>query len=479
MARLEAIGFLNELEHRYDVNAMLHNGIRIWPLLRMKIGEHLVADAPPGSLFGGSSAPTALAKVWQLIKGIPTLLPWHRHLERTDLLFYSMNRHRENWGGFTHDRYCDPLVKAAGELGLRSTIVEHLEFAPITAPWTVPCSRFDSSPALMLLAGLHARRRKPDPRTIPDLEALLAHVATVDHGPSLGYIASQLHDLDLYVRLHSRLLREARPRCVFRVCWYAVDSMAVQHVCHTMGIRCVDLQHGVQGKGHLAYGRWAVLPSTGYSSMPDVFWCWDKESADNIASWAGGSPIKALTLGDPWMEEAPAEMMAPVWKDDGRLRVLYTAFLPDVIPRIALEALHATHTTCQWVFRTHPGMPRLPGLMADLLKAEGLFDRAVISPASGTPLVLALQGCHLHITQYSSVILEAARQGVPSVAIHHNAADLFTDTLASGALHMALTLDDLLVHLRSPQRFTPIGNEQPPIVERLRGILDGLLPAAR
>ncbi len=471
MTRLQVVAFLNDLERRHDVNAMIHKGVRIWPLLRMKIGEHLIAHELADAAVLDQARRNPESKWKQLAIGTVSLLPFHRHIERTDLLFYTENRFTEIWDGVAHERYADPLIGAAGELGLRSTVVEHRHGVHPPANRSIHCPRYDMSPPLALRAALHARKPKPDPRSVVGLEALLREVLIMGNTPTLPHLASQLHDFDLYLDLHTRLLRESRPQCVFLVCWYATENLAVQHVCHALGIRCVDLQHGIQGKGHLAYGPWAALPSDAYSVMPSAFWCWDEDSANNIMAWAAATPLKALALGNPWMEGSTGFASQPVWEEDGRTRVLYTAFLPDVLPYPVLDAIRETRTTCQWIVRTHPGNPQLPTLIAEVLGAEGLTGNARVSRASDLPLAAVLKGCDLHITQYSSVVLEAVSMGVPSVAIHRNAADLFAEALASGALHIALTLDELRDHLRAPRQFHGTTTTPAPLVERLRRIL--------
>lgn len=470
LRRSEVVALLNDLERRHDVNRMTHDGVLIWPLLRMAIGTHLIAhelkEAQPNERLG-----TGTAKWWHAARGLLQLLPGAGRPPATDLLFYTQNRFGEVWDGTFHDRYNDPVILAARELGLRSMVVEHRTGIPVQEPRAVECERYDASPALGIATVLHSYGTKPDPRLIEGLPALIDDVALAGAAPSWAYLASQLHDFGIYRWFHRRLLTAARPQAVLLVCWYAVENMAVLHECARLGIRTVDLQHGVQGNAHLAYGNWASLPHGGYSLMPDAFWCWDEASAAGIGSWAGEGRITARALGDPWLERALTGASATLWRNDGRKKVLYAAFMPDPLPAILVQAMKETLGTCQWVVRTHPATPELPSILHELLAAESLDGSVRISPASEMPMGNALRGCDLHITPYSSTVLEAAALGVPSLAIHRNAIDLFPEALANGSLRMALSVDDLVAHCTEPVTHGTTGKTWPPLKDRLATVL--------
>lgn len=470
MRRSEVVALLNDLERKHDVNGMVHDGVQVWPLLRMAIGTHLIAHelkaAQPNDRLG-----TGAAKWGHAARGLVQLLTGLGKPGPTDLLFHTQNRFGEVWDGTFHDRYNDQVILAAQELGLRSAVVEHRTGVPVRVPRAVQCERFDASPTLGIATVLHSYRTKPDPRLINGLPALMDDVARVASVPSWPYLASQLHDFAIYRSFHRRILRATRPQAVLLVCWYAVENMAVLHECSRMGIRTVDLQHGVQGNAHLAYGPWASLPSAGYSLMPDAFWCWDDSSAASIRAWAGAGRIGAWAMGDPWLERGLSKPSAPLWQNDGRKKVLYAAFMPDPLPSMLIVAMKKTMATCQWVVRTHPATPELPSVIHELLKAEGLEGSVRISPASDMPMGNALLGCDLHITPYSSTVLEAASLGVPSLAIHRNAIDLFPEALASGSLRMALSVDDLVAHCTEPVTHRTTRKTWPPLKDRLATIL--------
>ncbi len=331
--------------------------------------------------------------------------------------------------------------------------------------------RFDIIPTLWADSVIHARRSKPDPASIPGLIELLQDAGREAQTPELSVIASKLHDLDLYRHYHGKILDRVQPRYVFVVCWYSIDHMGIGQACHDRSIPLVDLQHGVQGPGHLAYGKWLNMPTQGYGLMPTTFWCWDESSAAHIRSWTAGSAIRALALGDPWKEREPGQLAEGAWRDDDRTRVLYSAFLPDALPQMIRDAIRATREQSQWMIRTHPATPEMATELEAIIAAEGLGKVAFVSRSSEMPLAAALQNCQLHVTRYSSVILEAAAKQIHSIAIDERAVDIFGSFLENGSLTMARTLDELVASVRAPK---PIGQNKvwlTPLRERLELVL--------
>jgi hypothetical protein len=472
MTRPEVLAFLNALEQRHDVNAMLFHGVHVWTQLRQKLGEHMLAHELSEPTDRIPAQPVAARKAAHLARGFRDMALRKPKWPTIDLLFFSENGHRVVWSGLVHDRFADPLVLAGRALGSRCGVVERLHGRPVTDPRAVPCARFDASPSMAAFASMHWRKRLPDPTAIPGLEALMKDAATVCAMPNMEFIAIHLHTFHEYLLYYSKLLGAIKPKTVFVVCWYTLENLAIQHFSRLAGIRTVDLQHGVQGPAHLAYGRWSVMPPDGYNTMPDICWCWDKSSADNIASWAPPARMRPVVLGDPWAAHSAALSSGSPWKTDGRKRVLYTAEpLPELLPAILLEAMRATRGSCQWLVRTHPAMPQLPERVYGMLRSEGLAGDVLVSPPDEVPLAAVLKDCQLHVTQYSSVVLEAANMGVPSIAIHGTAADLFGAAISDGALRIALRATDLIHGILNTPALVARDAPPEPLTDRLRRVL--------
>src|SRR5207253_11421849 len=80
-------------------------------------------------------------------------------------------------------------------------------------------------------------------------------------------------------------LERLRPSLAFVVNYYDARCMALILACRELGIRSVDIQHGVQGELHGAYGSWRRVPAGGYAVLPSIFWCWSGDEARTLRAW--------------------------------------------------------------------------------------------------------------------------------------------------------------------------------------------------
>ncbi|MEO8068075.1 MAG: hypothetical protein ABI599_10325 [Flavobacteriales bacterium] len=477
MTRTECVMFLQDLEQRFDAGSLRFQGIRIWPLVRVKIGEWIVRNEVRPGAAKGYTPRTMSGQLGTLFSGCLNYASWWWRMPRADILIHSSDRLRLELHDVIHDRFTDPLVAAASTLDLGSLVIDRDQAAGPTAPMAFRATRFDISAAIEACALLHWRRPFPLPDAVPGLAGLLAHVA-LSVATDERYLMDQLHSFTFYLRFHRRLLRLSKPKCVFVICWYTMENMAIAQACHEAGVRCVEMQHGVQGPAHIAYGNWTAIGPEGYSLMPHIFWCWDQLSAEHINKWAADTPHRALPLGHPWQTMSPAPDMPSPWKPDGRKRILFTAQpLQELLPNVLLEAIRATINDAQWMIRVHPNRPEmLPTIIADL-RTAGLSDAVVIDDPRSSPLTTVLEGCSLHVTSFSSVVIEASAAGVPSTAVHPNAAGLFPEYLASGALSMALEAEQLIAKVRSATALERQNIALPPLSERLRAAMETPLAA--
>src|SRR5262249_31727054 len=169
-----------------------------------------------------------------------------------------------------------------------------------------------------------------------------------------------------------RKLERIRPHLVAVNCYYSLQNMALVAACRRLGIPSVDLQHGVQGAFHIAYGPWMQVPSQGWDLLPDRFWCWSEPEVNSIRSWAaraGGHHVP-LVGGNPWLDSWRAGDSPLVREMDsrvarlcaqrpGRKRVLVTLQwgMNDQAYLLPLrEAIRYGDPDLDWWIRLHPLM---------------------------------------------------------------------------------------------------------------------------
>jgi hypothetical protein len=221
-----------------------------------------------------------------------------------------------------------------------------------------------------------------------------------------------------------------------------------------------------------------------------VFWSWDEESAAAINRWAVCAPgwHVAINGGDPWRE---------LWMDDGaelsrrtdRLieerkrasgalrHILVTlSSQGDAVPAAVLETVRASPRSWSFWFRLHPVNQAERRVDAERVLAPLGLDPGLLDFATEVPLhaLLRRMDCHLSVG-LSTVISEAAAQGVRSVACGPEAPDFFRAEVANGMLLVAAAPSEILesLHRLLAAERRAVRAEAPRAVAAMRSLLDG------
>jgi hypothetical protein len=207
----------------------------------------------------------------------------------------------------------------------------------------------------------------------------------------------------------SALLRPLRPRAVFFSNYASFYGWAMAHVCRRLGIPCIDIQHGIEGRHNGAY-HFAVTPPEDWNVLPTHHLTWTRadadlftgQHADRRAAVMGTHTRQFARLSGKTHPEALQALRAkaPV--------LLFTAqFAPDIL--IARDLARAGLTV---IFRSHPTRREETHALVDPADLEALHCQM----GSETPLTQLIQACDGLITGYSATILEAAELGKPVFA---------------------------------------------------------------
>lgn len=447
MTHAEAVAELNALERQHDVHGLVWRGVHVWPVFRMAIGEHLLSDHLSRSLpVLQEHGPWGKLKT--LLRGSLQRAALSMRTDRALLYFSTHNNERTRSAGKERNRFVHPLLAERTTIDAPPFVVEHLKGLPSAFPELPSRNRCDASDMLQAAAYLHWRKPLPRLTDIPHAADLLGAVKAKHSAFDPRAVADRLHNFEFYRAFHQRLLGLVEPTFAFAISWYNVENMALAHACHERGTLFVDMQHGVQGPAHLAYGKWACMPRNGWTIMPSIFWCWDGPSASNINKWTGSTRHRALVLGHPWLRTAEPRHAPSIWANDGRMRALFTLQpLARPLPNGLPETIARTSDTVQWIIRAHPNRVDMLADVEAELERCGVRHLVTFDAARDTPLPSVLAGCDVHVTQYSSVVLEASYVGIPSIATHPSATALYADGLAAGTLIMAENAEALCTAL--------------------------------
>lgn len=441
---------INELEHEFPVHAWRSGDTHLWPTYRVRLFMNATL-----AILSSGPAPTRCQRLTDLAgRAIRALwrvqiAGWrdramNAHLRPgTCAAFLSDGVSYIKLGDRWFDRVIDPLAMALSERGLGV-----LKLTPHTeahVPRLVP-SHFvqPEIDRIKLLAG-----RRVVLTDLPQYDAFMAQARARfgAHAPGREWLMQQAARLEALSRWYFRMLSQSGAENALVSNYYSLEGMAFVQAARRLGARSADLQHGLQGDHHGAYGRWANVPPEGYSTLPDEFWVWSNDEARAIDAWRQlRNTHRPRVIGNLWRNR---------WFDDAD--PLVTAFVQQAR---ALRRGHARQalvslswglaeeetdklidaaTRCDpsigWWWRLHPVEAHRRSEFAARLARNGL-DSSLVRQATDLPLYALVRAADFTLAHSSTVIQEAAVFGVPSIVTSDYGAEIHADLVASGmALH--------------------------------------------
>lgn len=237
--------------------------------------------------------------------------------------------------------------------------------------------------------------------------------------------------------LWERILDKAKPYCVIG----SQPNVGLCRAGKVKGVRVYDLQHGIIADEHLWYGKKCRFDLS-ERDLPDGFLCWDESSAEALRKWAPQKDIDVRVVGNPWflrflvkdpgdslVQEAlmtgrifnndkPVVLVSLQWGLD--LYYKYKGF-NDVIVDALEKTILETADAYNWLLRLHPVQLRGPEkdrVQNYLSRTFGHLTSVEWKKCSETALPIVLQQVDLHITEHSTVVVEAGWMGISSALLN-------------------------------------------------------------
>jgi hypothetical protein len=253
-----------------------------------------------------------------------------------------------------------------------------------------------------------------------------------------------------------RILEKAKPRCVVGI----QPDVGLCRAAKTKDLPILDLQHGVIADKSPLYGEKYRIAASSWD-LPTGYLCWDEPSAAVLRKWAARKGIDVRVVGNPWFSrflfnDLNDSMVQEALKAgrifnnhrpvilvslQARLKAHYykhTSFngiMVDALEKTILQ----TADTYNWLLRLHPCQMRGTEMETTheyLWKTFGHLTSVEWTLCSELPLPVVLQQASLHITDMSTVVVEAGWMGVFS--------GLLNDNIRSGGI-----LENIYEHERS------------------------------
>ncbi|WP_405377269.1 hypothetical protein [Nonlabens sp. Asnod3-A02] len=428
--------FILEIEDKYPVDKWVYNDIPFWPHIRVKLyyaliqsvnnQEHQKVNKTIHVDQIGSSRLERLKRLWHSSVAFNKFL---KGVDKRELLFMSLDMHKVIHNDIYFNRFFDSMI-AVNDLEKNSftfEIKKHLR----------PCYNQNAVETVAPYLDFYNKRYKITRFLYPLKNLESNNTQNVDrfreflNNNGLFEISNQLKNSNLekwstkirvFSNFYTRYLIKAKTKKVIAVSYYGFDSMwSCMHAANKLGIPTVDFQHGPQTEVHMAYASWSKIPKNGFSIMPKEYWCWDKESAQEINKWAIPVNTIAKVYGQPWLAFTQNENKK-VDTSEKEPIVLYTlqtfplftlenTFTPDIIKLIE-------NSKYKWILRLHPSNSQDSHLVESYLEENHVRkEKYTIQGPSDTPLPEVLRESLLHITNYSGCTIEARELGVKTILI--------------------------------------------------------------
>jgi hypothetical protein len=466
------MNLLGDLESRFPVDEWIVDSIRVWPIARMHLYygffEYQFFSNHPAraGLIKGSDLPRVGRRIassaWHYAKASVTdFRNTHHRNHPHDAVFLNYQTYMTPLNGRWYSRVCDPFVEQLSAKGLSSLM--------LSAGYEYATPRFTKSrfvqPHLVAhrLRGMVRLRGGGNglPMRHEVEECAKASGLFSESFSLINPVERHTRQIISIGRYFRRVLADVRPKIAFVACWYATESMACVLVCNQLGIPTVDIQHGSQ-EFHVAYDRWNRVPPEGYELLPTYFWCWSESEAAVIREWAGNLPVhQPIVGGNLFLERWRAGNDETVRAYDGMLRalkesskrkvqILYTlnGSTKEEIKTIVdiIDAVNKSDIDAHFWIRLHPIALDQKARVRRTLEESGLRN-VDVENATTLPLYALLRHMDVHVTEFSSVVIEAQSFGVPSVTGEQGVI-WFPSQVADGWAVMARSLPEWVSGIR-------------------------------
>jgi len=439
MQREELTELLSSFESKCRVEDWTWRGWRVWPMVRTRLALALHGDAASGDPARGDPAgrPARLARS----------IAWRRQRARrwlgervqsgadarADVVFLTGGDRAQRLGTRLTNTVVDPWAEAFAAAGSRVSV------------WSLGDPRWPTRvPHVSIQRAIDrdqtARASQPIGSAPDWFEELASWAAdALDADLAWPNLAADLRAVMGASSVFEPWLQRARPRALVLDCWYRREALGAALAARRLGIPVIDLQHGIQGRGHPCYAGWSPTSEGRWEAFPDRFWVWGKWDAESLVASNPGAiaPEHVRVVGNRWLSDwveasdprharacARAERLVA-----GRRAVLVT-LQESVSFREELAALmRAAPRDWLWLVRLHRRAEAQPRpLQAELARATGRSVDAV--GATRLPLYALMRSASVHLTAYSTCALEALAFGVPTLLTHESGEHAYGEFLA-------------------------------------------------
>lgn len=428
-----------ELERNYPVDKWIINGIDIWPYIRIRLYLNMLVFSG-GTSYKQSNFDVPVHRSHNFLNKIITSIKIIFALFRLPLFYFRLQKkktllfgtcfHRVLFNGKYFNRFYDSIIE---HHNLQNNVYM-MEYNKVCEPI------YNKKAVIKLSKRLHDYKLllkiKPKNRSFKDSIQLKDYNDFYEEisGLKLDIQTLKVSKNDLInwsVKMnslkgfYSKVYKKTNPSKVVFLGYYGYDDLyAALIVANKMKINTIDFQHGPQTNIHMAYSSWSKLPHQGFNTMPREFWTWDKNSKENIESWASKTQSSRVkVVGQPYISFSIANKKLKNQESE----ILYSLQV-EPLDQLGTKIINLIQNSeYKWNLRLHPRSISNEEELTLFLNKKGLFKNFKIQDPVTNPLPESLVHTILHVTNFSGCLIEAHLMGVPSLIINNVGKEMFAD----------------------------------------------------
>ncbi|MEZ7493961.1 hypothetical protein QO206_00575 [Leeuwenhoekiella aequorea] len=446
--RLYIKEFIINIEMNFPVDTWRSKEIYFWPFLRRKIYFSLIRKFSDNKLIRlektishqkpSFSIQQSIKGKFNVVSRVLSFIFFWINLRKKDYIFLSAPHFKETFEGKSFDRLFDPLIKDK-DIEVRSIYLVLNSESKKKRGNALELEILKQYQTFELIS----KRFRSKTYHFDDLEfqnsndfqeILKNEFKAYYEGLDINsFIEKRSLSLNTQIKFFKILFNRIKPDKVLSLCYYYSDLYeAAIAAANKLGIQTIELQHGSIVSEHMCYAEWNKIPSSGFSTLPRTFWCWDSFTYEIINKWTSESNFHdALIFGHPWIS---------FWnnRDVYSSEENYVLYTLQPEPEYKIEQLfpiglvnYMKSKSIKWIIRMHPRQKVSKVSFENYLVQQGVSN-FILNTVEDSPLPISMSGCTLHITQSSGCVHEAVLFNKKTVLLNKIGQNYFKSMIESG-----------------------------------------------
>lgn len=449
------------IEKAIDVTTLRYKGLRLWPLVRMHLWRRLMHPqkfAPPATIGLKHLADKLSESFFKPDFYVSFLEHSKRHDHNlsklgkgapVDLLLFSKGEdHLDKVRGKFYNRFLDPIIDLAKTRFTTLKVEIITEATNQSLPRYEPTQFLDALEYIRcdaqrsLISAFQKNGNNVKLENGEELTSLLGSIR-FDLALTNEYLMVEAERMLHYIRYFRGILEVVQPKAVFLAGYGEELSMALISACKQLDILTVDVQQQAIGAFHGMYTHWNSMPESGYTLLPDYFWCWSSSDVQNIRSGLAPNTTchRPVIGGNRWVakwldqdKRMPGKTAETYLDklDPTQKRILVSlSNAEDCLSDNLIESIRQSPPDWHWWVRVYPGKGNKIEEISSIFSNLKISNVEVSIP-SKIPVYRLLKYVDWHVCQRSTVAVEALRFGVPTVIIHSTGRDQYFQHIMDG-----------------------------------------------